>query len=941
MGISTSLTRATLYRIAAGVTAIIALSTAVTYHLLYREIEQSALARLTDYGVQRARYHESHFAFLKGLHEVVRRDFVERYSAPPSPDFEHRFDELMSRYPDGAMRNSEKFSDVERYSTGWIHRRVQPDTEFKRRWMLFFDLSEKYKGTFTSQFANFYFMHPSQPSDMGYDDPERSGHVRWAYDTPADYALDQREYFYLADAAHNPERKTVWGGTYYEPAYKKILVPGVTPVYVGDEHIANIGTDEILDELEASIRQSDIAGATHTVFRGDGRLIIDPSYMVQISESFEGFNIRDAQDPRLNALLRLATESAELPRSGLAPEIDEYYAISRLPSTGWYFASTLPGALVRAQAFRSAQWVFWSGISSLAFLLLILTAILRRQIAQPLNRLLAATRSVASGQAPVANLGGRENPRNEIGQLANAFNHMVAKVSERDIAVRREKERFRALIEHAADIISVVDAEGIIRYVSPSVAAVLNLPPAHYVGRSIFEIVHPEDAAGVEHAYRAAIENPGAPIERLEYRVRHANGEWRVFEATGTNQLDNPSVEGIVVNARDITEAVKAEAEIARQRDTLYQREKLAAMGSLLAGVAHELNNPLSIVAGRAIMLEEEAGNETTVAAAGKIRAAAERCARIVKTFLAMARQHTPQHTAVRLNRVIEDSLEILSYSLRTGGVEVVTDLAKDLPEIAADADQLHQVFINLLINAQQALADQPEPRRLWIRSGHDPAANALWVEVADNGPGIPEAIRSRIFDPYFTTKPVGSGTGVGLAVSLGIVEAHGGSLSATCPPAGGAVFTVRLPVQAADAVEADTAAPEPPESGRGRILIVDDEPEVSALLADILASDRHGVDVAASGREALRLLGNNGGYAAILSDLRMPEMDGPALYREIERRWPELARKVIFVTGDSLSPNVQVFLDAARCPVIEKPFVPKDVRQKVAQVENGGGTIR
>jgi len=204
----------------------------------------------------------------------------------------------------------------------------------------------------------------------------------------------------------------------------------------------------------------------------------------------------------------------------------------------------------------------------------------------------------------------------------------------------------------------------------------------------------------------------------------------------------------------------------------------------------------------------------------------------------------------VRLNRIIEDSLEILSYSLRTGGIEVVTALASDLPEIAADADQLHQVFINLIVNAQQALSDQPEPRRIRISSCHDPYTKAIWVEVADNGPGVPEAIRSRIFDPYFTTKPVGSGTGVGLAVSLGIVEAHGGSLSVSCPPEGGAVFVVRLPGHRATSLEVhgEIPGPEEPCAGRRQILIVDDEPEVSALLADILANDRHRIDVAETG---------------------------------------------------------------------------------------------
>lgn len=783
-----SLARATLYRIGVGVTLIVALSSGVTYGLLYREIEQRVLERLREYAAQRAEYHESRFAAGKAFHEVVKADFLNRYRQP-MPDAERRFDRLMRRDPDGAFRNRPEFADVVRYSTGWIHKRVTPDAEFKKRWMVYFDLSEHYARLLTTRFTNFYLMHPSEPANMGYDDPERSGHVQWAALTAADYAIDQREYFTAASAANDPERRTVWAGPYQEPAYNKILVSVLTPVYVGDEHVGTIGSDDILDELEASILRSDIPGTSHTVFRKDGRLVVDRQYMARITGSYNGFHIQDAHDRRLDTLLALATAAGDRSVYGHAGDIDQYYAISRLQSTGWHFASTLPGHQVRAQAFRGAQWVLWAGFGSLLLLLASLAAIFRRGIAAPLQGLLEATARVSAGEAPRVEI---EGSGNELDRLGWAFNDMVGKLSERDAALRVEKERFRALIEHAADVIGVLDAAGVARYLSPSLETVLGTPPDALLGRSLLERIHPDDRAGLAGALGTVAGQPGGIVARTEFRMRHADGAWRWMEATGTNQLDNPAVGGIVVNTRDITEAKAAEAELARQRDNLHQREKLAAMGSLLAGVAHELNNPLSIVVGRAILLEEDADSASTRALAGKIRAAAERCARIVKTFLAMARQRPPQRGEVDIHRVVEDCLDMLGYGLRSSGIAIERQLAGTPPAIAADADQLHQVFLNLIVNAQQALAEWPAPRRLRLAGGWD--GDGLWVDVADNGPGIPAEIRSRIFDPYFTTKPVGVGIGVGLAVSLGIVESHGGRLTVECPSAGGAVFRVWLP---------------------------------------------------------------------------------------------------------------------------------------------------
>ena len=347
----------------------------------------------------------------------------------------------------------------------------------------------------------------------------------------------------------------------------------------------------------------------------------------------------------------------------------------------------------------------------------------------------------------------------------------------------------------------------------------------------------------------------------------------------------------VLTIARDITEKKRSAEELARQRESLYQREKLAALGSLLAGVAHELNNPLSVVVARAVLLEEQ-GDPATQAAALKIRTAAERCARIVRTFLAMARQQQPERGPVAINDVVSAALDITGYAVRTSSIEVTLDLAKDIPLILADADQLHQVLLNLIINAQQSLQDQPAPRRIRVTSGFDSRrASVVRVTVADNGPGIPAHLRARVFEPYFTTKPTGIGTGVGLAVSLGIVEAHGGTLTVDCPAEGGAVFTITLPVGAVDAIARRLPRRPRRRCARQRtILIVDDEAEIRDTLAEILTGARHRVVTVASGREALERMAAEH-YDVILTDIRMPDLDGRALYQEIERRWPGRAR--------------------------------------------------
>ena len=382
---------------------------------------------------------------------------------------------------------------------------------------------------------------------------------------------------------------------------------------------------------------------------------------------------------------------------------------------------------------------------------------------------------------------------------------------------------------------------------------------------------------------------------------------------------------------RDLEEKKRSAQMFAQQREALHQREKLAALGSLLAGVAHELNNPLSVVVARAVMLEEQ-GHPATKVAAEKIRTAAERCARIVRTFLAMARQQPPERGPVAVNEVVSAALDMTAYAVRTSNIEVAVDLADDIPTVLADADQLHQVLLNLIVNAQQVLQDLPGKRRIRVASRFDPDALVIRIAVADNGPGIPEHLRARVFEPYFTTKPSGLGTGVGLAVSHGIVTAHGGTLTLDCPEMGGAVFTITLPVCLADESDDADGPSREIRASRRKILIVDDEAEIRDILAEILREGQHRVAAVSSGREALERMASER-YDVILTDIRMPDLDGRTLYREIERRWPEQAARVVFVTGDSLAATLHEFASEHGRPVIEKPFVPRDVRRIIAEI--------
>jgi two-component system NtrC family sensor kinase len=496
-----------------------------------------------------------------------------------------------------------------------------------------------------------------------------------------------------------------------------------------------------------------------------------------------------------------------------------------------------------------------------------------------------------------------------------------------------------AIVDHALAALVSTDEHGRIVEFNPAACAMFGRRRAQVLGLPVSEVVIPPRFRAAHEAGMRRMQVGGAARvmgKRLElHALRADGGEFPIEMVLWRTDVAGSAF--YTASIADMSEMRDAALQIQRQREALRQSEKLSAMGSLLAGVAHELNNPLAIVLGRASLLEEKCdGQPELLADARRIREAAERCGRIVRTFLNMARSRPSQRGAVNLNDMVRAAADMLQYGLRSHGIELELALAPDLPTLTADGDQIGQIVMNLLVNAQQALAGAAGVRRVTVRTGLAPAGDGheprLLLHVQDNGPGVPAALGQRLFEPFFTTKPEGMGTGLGLAVSRAIAREHGGDLTLAPPQAhGGASFCLALPLGGAPQAG---ATPQAPSSLAGlapkRLLVVDDEVELTELMRDMLQDAGFDVATAETGAVALEML-DTAPFSAIVSDLRMPDMDGAGLWREVAQRHPPLARRMLFVTGDTLSPGAREFLKTADCTSLEKPFSKADLLAKVA----------
>jgi PAS domain S-box-containing protein len=496
-------------------------------------------------------------------------------------------------------------------------------------------------------------------------------------------------------------------------------------------------------------------------------------------------------------------------------------------------------------------------------------------------------------------------------QIANAIEKKQA-----DLLLRVNEERFRALIEHTSGV-CLLDALGRVRYASPSAVALLGRGPDETLS-DLGSLVHPDDREALLAKLAESIRQPAAAVV-AQVRLVRKDGSAVFVEAVLTNLLHEPAVDGVVLNLHDLSERKRLEAQ-------LMMSDRMASLGVLAAGVAHEINNPLAYVVGNLSLLEDAQLSDPVHADA--LRAAqegAERVRQIVRDLKTFSRPDDSRVAPTDVRRVLDSAVNMAKAEIRKRA-ELVRDEPADLPYALASEARLGQVVLNLLVNAAQAMPDQRRGNLISLVTRA--AGRQVSIEVRDNGVGISPEHRARLFDPFFTTKPAGVGTGLGLYICQQLLGGMGGTICVESEPGKGSTFRIALPIapdaeRSVSAAVADSPAP-------SRILAIDDEPQIGKLLKHTLRV--HDLVALTSAAEALQRLRAGERFDLILCDLMMPGMTGMDFHAALAAEFPDQLPRLLFLTGGAATSRARDFLEKSAMPWVQKPFEVAAMRKLVAE---------
>jgi PAS domain S-box-containing protein len=479
-------------------------------------------------------------------------------------------------------------------------------------------------------------------------------------------------------------------------------------------------------------------------------------------------------------------------------------------------------------------------------------------------------------------------------------------------ALERREQHYRSLIEHSLDLISILNLDGTIRYASPSHERLLGHHLDELVGKNVLSFVHPDDQARFEAALLEGTNGP--PVE---CRVHHSDGSWRVLESFSRDLSHVAGVNGMVVNARDITERKRLE-------EQLHHSRRLEAVGRLAGGVAHDFNNLLMVINGYSHMLLDamHAGDPARLDLEQVVKAS-ERAADLTRQLLAFSRRQGVRSSLVDLNVLVREMDRMLRRMLGPD-IEFTVLLAPELNAVRADPGQIEQVILNMVVNARDAM---PGGGKLLLetRNAGTPARDSVTLSISDTGIGMDAQVLSRIFEPFFTTKE--QGTGLGLATSYGIIQENGGDIRVESTLGQGTTFRIELPVAAQSADDLEPPSARNVASGTETILLVEDEEGVRRVVETMLKRHGYNVLASASPTDALAAASlHDGTIDLLITDIVMPGLSGSKMAECLAESRPNM--KVLYVSGygdASLSQNDAYFL--------QKPFSTEELAAKIREM--------
>ncbi|HEV8122751.1 MAG TPA: ATP-binding protein [Gemmatimonadales bacterium] len=478
--------------------------------------------------------------------------------------------------------------------------------------------------------------------------------------------------------------------------------------------------------------------------------------------------------------------------------------------------------------------------------------------------------------------------------------------------VEQSRQSWSETVDAVSLALCLVDGWGRILRANRAFADLVNAAPAGVISRPWMSLV----PASWGEAVQQALDESGSGRE-IDLRAGDRSFAVTAF-TTGSDQQQR------VLVFLDRTER-------RRLQEQLIQSEKMSAVGQLVAGVAHDLNNPLASVLGFADFLVESP--EVPASIREPIRVIQEeslRAATIVRNLLGFARKQEHRRQRAAMGPLLESTLTLLRNQLMADKIEVTLSVMGELPGPPINANQIQQVFVNLINNASQAIAATGRPGEIIITAHSEPAC--IIVEVTDTGPGMTESLAARVFEPFFTTKPEGQGTGLGLSICQGIIKEHGGRITLRTAPGEGSTFRVELPLIPAPEEETPKEPGAPVEHRTFRILLIDDEPHIVHYLRTTLEAWGHVVESAVDGQAGLELA-SQGGFDLIISDLRMPRLGGQEFYEELMSKNPAIAQRVVFSTGDTLRGDTLKFLEREGRPYLSKPFSLTELRNLLVRM--------